>query len=169
MDKRTALVAELPHLTRYARALTRDADAAEELVQDCASRALSRLHLFQAGTNMRAWLFTVLHNLHRQNLRKMHRRPASSQMSEEIENRLAAVDDATQRLAVRDLDRAMAELPEEQRQVVLLIGLEDMSYQETATVLDIPVGTVMSRLARARERLRRAMEGQGQPRLRSVT
>ena len=169
MDKRSALVAELPHLMRYARALTRDTDAAEDLVQDCASRALSRLHLFQAGTNMRAWLFTVLHNLHRQNLRKASRRPASTQMSEEIENRLAAVDDATQRLSLRDLDHAVADLPEEQRQVVLLIGLEDMSYQETATILDIPVGTVMSRLARARERLRRAMEGQGQPRLRSVT
>jgi len=169
MDKRSALVAELPHLMRYARALTRDGDAAEDLVQDCASRALSRLHLFQAGTNMRAWLFTVLHNLHRQNLRKASRRPASTQMTEEIENRLAAVEDATQRLSLRDLDRAVADLPEEQRQVVLLIGLEDMSYQETATILDIPVGTVMSRLARARERLRRAMEGQGQPRLRSVT
>ena len=169
MDKRNALVAELPHLLRYARALTRDTDAAEDLVQDCASRALSRLHLFEAGTNMRAWLFTVMHNLHRQNLRKVSRRPANDQMSEEIENRLASIDDATQRLAVRDLDRAMAELPEEQRQVVLLIGLEDMSYQDTATILDIPVGTVMSRLARARERLRRAMEGQSQPRLRSVT
>jgi RNA polymerase sigma-70 factor (ECF subfamily) len=169
MDKRSALVAELPHLLRYARALSRDAVAAEELVQDSASRALSRLHLFQAGTNMRAWLFTVMHNLHRQNLRKSARRPASDQMGEDVESRLAAVDDANQRLALRDLDRAIAELPEEQRQVVLLIGLEDMSYQETATVLDIPVGTVMSRLARARERLRRAMEGQSQPRLRSVT
>lgn len=169
MDKRNALVAELPHLLRYARALTRDTGAAEDLVQDCASRALSRLHLFQAGTNMRAWLFTVMHNLHRQNLRKTSRRQAPTQISEEIENRLAAVDDANQRLALRDLDRAVADLPDEQRQVVLLIGLEDMSYQETAAILDIPVGTVMSRLARARERLRRAMEGQSQPRLRSVT
>lgn len=169
MDKRTALVAELPHLMRYARSLTREADAANDLVQDTTARALAKLQLFQAGTNMRAWLFTVMHNLHRQNLRQSSRRASPSQLSEEIENRVAAVDDVTQRLALRDLDRAMAELPEEQRQVVLLIGLEDMSYQDTATILGIPVGTVMSRLARARERLRRAVEGQSRPQLRSVT
>jgi RNA polymerase sigma-70 factor (ECF subfamily) len=169
MDKRTALVAELPHLMRYARSLTRDADMANDLVQDTTTRALSRLNLFQAGTNMRAWLFTVMHNLHRQNLRKSSRRAAPMQISEEIENRIASVDDATQRLALRDMDRAVAELPEEQRQVLLMISLEDMSYQDTATALGIPVGTVMSRLARARERLRRAVEGQNRPQLRSVT
>jgi RNA polymerase sigma-70 factor (ECF subfamily) len=169
MDKRAALVAELPHLMRYARSLTRDADAANDLVQDTAGRALSRLHLFQAGTNMRAWLFTVMHNLHRQNMRSLARRPSPVPINEEVENRLTAVEDTDQRLALRDLDRALGDLPDEQRDVVLLIGLEDMSYQQTADVLGIPVGTVMSRLARARERLRRAVDGQARPQLRSVT
>ena len=118
---------------------------------------------------MRAWLFTVMHNLHRQNLRTLARRPLPAPINEEVENRLTAVEDTDQRLALRDLDRALGDLPEEQRDVVLLIGLEDMSYQQAADVLEIPVGTVMSRLARARERLRRAVDGQVRPQLRSVT
>ena len=168
MDKRSVLVSELPHLRRYARSLTRDGDAADDLLQETTTRALGRLHLFQAGTNMRAWLFTIMHNLFRQAGRQATRRGPMAEFDEAMENRLAAVDDPTQRLALRDLDRAVAELPEEQRQVLLLIGLEDLSYQETASILNVPVGTVMSRLSRARERLRRAVDGQSRPHLRSI-
>ncbi|NQV55154.1 MAG: sigma-70 family RNA polymerase sigma factor [Rhodospirillales bacterium] len=168
MDKRTALKDALPHVMRYARALTRDPDLAEDLLHDCVARALDKLHQFQAGTNMRAWLFTILHNIHLQNLRGASRRPRTDQLDDEISGRIGVDGDQDDKLAIRDFDRALARLPEDQKQVILLIGLEDMSYQETATILDIPVGTVMSRLSRGREKLRNDMDGKLKPALRSV-
>ncbi len=168
MDKRKDLTDQLPHLMRYARALTRDADAAADLVQESVGRALSRLHQFQDGTNMRAWLFTILHNQHRQGLRTLARRPRTVEMSDDLSNRLGTNATQTDRLTLRDLERALEKLNEEQRQVILLVGLEDMSYRETADILDVPVGTVMSRLSRGRENLRRLMDGGSETILRSV-
>jgi RNA polymerase sigma-70 factor, ECF subfamily len=86
MDKKSALIEELPHLMRYARALKRDVTAADDLVQDCVGRALAKLNLFEAGTNMRAWLFTIMHNIHRQDLRTASRRIQTSVMDEIVEN-----------------------------------------------------------------------------------
>ncbi|MAF47049.1 MAG: sigma-70 family RNA polymerase sigma factor [Rhodospirillales bacterium] len=168
MDKRAALTETLPHVMRYARALTRNADTAEDLLHDCVGRALSRLHLFEAGTNMRAWLFTIMHNIHRQNLRQSSRRPRTDSLTDELAERIGREADQNDKLMLRDFERALGELPDDQRHVILLVGLEDMSYQETADVLEIPVGTVMSRLARARAKLRQAMDGNGKPNLRSV-
>jgi RNA polymerase sigma-70 factor (ECF subfamily) len=169
MDKRAALIDQLPHLMRYARALKRDTDAADDLVQDCVHRALSRLHLFQAGTNMRAWLFTILHNIHVQDVRKQARAVDRTAFEDGFENRQASEPEQMGQLTARDLERALDRLSDEQRAVVLLVGLEDMSYREAADILGVPVGTVMSRLARGRERLRRIMDGEGEPLLRSVT
>lgn len=169
MDKRAALTAELPHLMRYARALKRDPEAAADLVQDCVQRALSRLHLFQAGTNMRAWLFTILHNIHVQDIRRQVRAVDTASYENGYENRHRAEPEQIGSLTARDLARALERLSEDQRAVILLVGLEDMSYNQAAEILGVPVGTVMSRLARGRERLRRIMEGDGEPLLRSVT
>jgi len=161
----TDLVTEVerntPALRRYARALLRDVDAAADLVQDTLERALSRLHLFQVGSNPRAWLFTILHNLHVNAARRGRRFVAN--VAPDGEQRAPSGVAAEQHgaLIVRDLARALEMLGDDQRQVVLLVGLEEMSYREAAEVIGVPVGTVMSRLARGRERLRRLMEEGG--------
>lgn len=159
MDKRKAIEAELPGLRRYARALQGSTGAADDLVQDSVERALSRLHLFRDGTNMRAWLFTILHNVHANAMRRQNR--AIDSQSTDSGNGVEGASPPSQGdgLEIRDLARALADLGDDQRQVVLLVGLEGMSYREVAEVLAIPVGTVMSRLARGRERLRKLMGG----------
>lgn len=150
----------LPRLRRYARALTGDSAAADDLVQDAIERALVKRDLWREGTDLRAWLFTVMHNVF------------VNQVRGAAAGRLVPMDDAVldmaqpraaDRLEIRDLDQALRTLPEEQRAVVLLIGLEQMSYDEAAKVLNVPIGTVMSRLSRGRERLRRALQGDADP------
>jgi RNA polymerase sigma-70 factor, ECF subfamily len=147
------LEAEIPRLRRYARALCRDAAGADDLVQDCLCRALRKSHLFQPNSDLRAWLFTMLHNLHVNGVRSSVRQ-GSSVPVEDVERLLTEPPAQGAGLTSRDLDRAMGEISEEQRQVLLLVGLEAMSYGEVATILDLPVGTVQSRLSRGRERLR---------------
>src|ERR1700761_7856430 len=138
---------EIPRLRRYARALTRDVTAADDLVQDCLARALSKVHLWQEGTDLRAWLFTILHNQYVNHVRRGVREGVSVGLSE-TETRLTAGPSQQARLQLRDLDRALSRLPEEQRQVILLAGMEGMSYDEMAAVMDVPVGTIRSRLSR---------------------
>jgi len=150
------LEAEIPRLRRYARALTRDAVAADDLVQECLVRALARLHLWQAGTNLRAWLFTILHNQNVNQVRRAVRAGATVELSD-AEPRLHRTASQDTKLELRDLDRALGRLPEGQRAVILMIGLEGMPYGEVAEVLGIPVGTVRSRLSRGRDALRRMM------------
>jgi RNA polymerase sigma-70 factor (ECF subfamily) len=148
--------AEIPRLRRYARALTRDAAATDDLVQDCLARALGKLHLWQEGTDLRAWLFTILHNQYVNQVRRAIREGAPVGLSE-TEPMLTQAPHQSKRLELRDLERAIARLPEEQRAVILLIGLEGMRYEEVAEILDVPIGTVRSRLSRGRETLRRLM------------
>lgn len=148
--------AEIPRLRRYARALARDMATADDLVQDCLARALGKLHLWQEGSDLRAWLFTILHNQYVNQVRRAVREGAAVGLSE-TEPQLMRAPHQGNRLEVRDLDRAMAKLPEEQRAVILLVGLEGMRYEEAAEVLDVPVGTVRSRLSRGRDALRRLM------------
>jgi RNA polymerase sigma-70 factor (ECF subfamily) len=148
--------AEIPRLRRYARALTRDISAADDLVQDCLARALSKVHLWQAGTDLRAWLFTILHNQYVNHVRRAVREGAAVALSE-TEPLLTSQPNQSKRLELRDLERAIAKLPEEQRAVLLLVGLEGMRYEEVAVVLDVPVGTIRSRLSRGREMLRQLM------------
>jgi len=160
MDRRQVIIAEIPRLRRFARALAGDSVAADDLVQDCLERALGRLHLFRDKTNIRAWLFTILRNLFLNQRRGIARRPQEVPLDENQQPSGEAVANQGQGLAIRDLERALSSLPDPQREVILLIGLEGMSYKETAKILGVPVGTVMSRLSRGRETLRRLMEGE---------
>jgi RNA polymerase sigma-70 factor (ECF subfamily) len=148
--------AEIPRLRRYARALTRDAVAADDLVQDCLVRGLAKQHLWKEGTDLRAWLFTILHNQYVNQVRRAVREGAAVAISD-TEPSLTRGPDQSRRLELRDLDRAMARLPEEQRVVILLVGLEGMRYEAVAEIIGVPVGTVRSRLSRGREALRRLM------------
>ncbi|UCH73804.1 MAG: sigma-70 family RNA polymerase sigma factor [Rhodospirillales bacterium] len=156
----------IPNLRRYARALTRDREQADDLVQDCLERALSRRHLWNEDGNTRAWLFTIMHNIHANDTRRNSNRPGTVPIE----------DDAAQparppgqmlRVAGLETAAALQELPDEQRQVILLVALEGMTYGEVAETLGVAQGTVMSRLSRGRERLRRLMED-GAPGLRIV-
>ena len=147
---------EIPRLRRYARALTRDPSAADDLVQDCLARALAKSHLWQEGTDLRAWLFTILHNQYVNQVRRSVREGAAVAVSE-TEPSLTHAADQGKRLELRDLDRALAKLPDEQRTVILLVGLEGMRYEAVADIIGVPVGTVRSRLSRGREALRRLM------------
>lgn len=153
-DTYREIEAEIPRLRRYARALTRDAAAADDLVQDCLARALGKLDLWQNGTDLRAWLFTILHNQYVNHVRRSVREGAAVGLSEG-EPLLTREPQQGRRLELRELERAIAALPAEQRAVILLVGLEGMRYEEVAVVLKVPVGTIRSRLSRGRDALRR--------------
>jgi len=148
---------EIPRLRRYARVLTRDAARADDLVQSCLVRAIAKEHLWEPGTDLRAWLFTILHNQNVSEIRRSVREGVVVAV-EDVAPVLAVAPRAGASLQLRDLERAIRLLPEEQRQVILLVGLEGMRYEEVAAVLDIPIGTVRSRLSRGREMLRRLMD-----------
>ena len=148
----------IPRLRRFARALAGSREAADDLVQDTLERAWAKRELWQAGTDLRAWLFAVMHGVFVNGTRK--RRPAESLdwrpgVAAERIDESASAETA---IAVRDLREALDRLPDEQCAVVLLVGLEQFSYAEAAGVLDVPIGTVMSRLARGRERLRQLLQ-----------
>jgi RNA polymerase sigma-70 factor, ECF subfamily len=153
-DTYRQIEAEIPRLRRYARALTRDTAAADDLVQDCLTRALGKLHLWQRGTDLRAWLFTILHNQYVNYVRRSVREGAAVGLNDS-EPLLTLAPHQGHRLELRDLERAIAKLPEDQRSAVLLVGLEGMRYHEVAAVLEVPVGTIRSRLSRGRETLRK--------------
>ncbi|HZH27186.1 MAG TPA: sigma-70 family RNA polymerase sigma factor [Azospirillaceae bacterium] len=143
------LVTCIPSLTRYACKLTRDAAAAEDLVQDCLARALSRQHRFEPGTNMQAWLTTMLKNLHFNNLQR-----EKHMTKVELWDSAASVEASQMsRLMFRDVDRAFRRLTVSQRKVVKLVAIEGRPYQEAADTLNVSIGTIRSRLCRARERL----------------
>jgi RNA polymerase sigma-70 factor (ECF subfamily) len=156
-DVQNLIEHEIPRLRRYARALTRSADRADDLVQDTIMRAITKAHLWQAGTDLRAWLFTIMHNRYVNNVRSTAREDAMIDI-EEMSSSLAATSDPTASRQLRELERALARLPDEQREVILLVGLEEMSYQEAARVLRVPMGTVRSRLSRGRDALRLLMD-----------
>ena len=162
-----AVLREVPRLRRYALALLADRGRADDLVQDTLERALSRLHLWQSGTDMRRWLFTIMHNLHVNQVRRSIRRGNEANI-DDVEDRLVQAASQTDSVVVRDLQRAMQELPIEQVEVLVLVALEGLAYREVAEVLDIPLGTVMSRLSRARQSLRKYLDGEESPALRRV-
>jgi RNA polymerase sigma-70 factor (ECF subfamily) len=145
----SSIESHIGRLRRYARALTGNADAADDLVQDTIERALVKFALWQPGTDLRAWLFTIMHNLYVNQLRQRRPEIAGDEVDE-----IPVRGGESDHIELGDLDRALQRLSGDQRQVLLLVALEQMSYQETADTLGIPIGTVMSRLARARERLR---------------
>lgn len=155
MSDAKSIVELIPRLRRYARALVGDRVAADDLVQDTLERAWAKLHLYRRGTDLRAWLFTVMHNVF------VNQRRAAKPTTpiDEAIPELAQDGRQSEGLVLRDLDQAIRRLPPEQREVLLLVALEDMSYEEAAATLGIPIGTVMSRLARAREKLRAMLAG----------
>ena len=158
---RQSVEAAIPALRRYARALTRNADSADDLVQDTLVRALRSEHLFHGG-ELRSWLYTILCNLNRNRLRSLARRPVLSPLEEDD-----APDLAGPEAGGRDIARALATLAEEQREALLLVVLEGLSYREVADVQGVPIGTVMSRLARARVQIKSYLDGE-RPALRCV-
>jgi RNA polymerase sigma-70 factor (ECF subfamily) len=148
--------AHIPSLRRYARALVRDVAGADDLVQECLTRALLKVHLWHEGSDLRAWLFTILHNQHVNQIRRSIRMGTTVELDQAapLASRPA---DQEKRLELRDLDRALGRLPAEQRAVILLVGLEGMPYSAAGAILGIPTGTVRSRLSRGRLTLRRLM------------
>ncbi|MBN8751573.1 ECF RNA polymerase sigma factor EcfG [Xylophilus ampelinus] len=155
-DGTAALVAHIPSLRRYARALTGDAWLADDLVQDTLERACDKWRLWTAGTDLRAWLFTLMHNLFANQARRTPPLRAAADI-DALADQLPAPDAPPERRI--DLQRCLLQLPDEQRAVLLLVALEDLSYDEVARILGVPAGTVMSRLSRARSRLRQLMDG----------
>jgi RNA polymerase sigma-70 factor, ECF subfamily len=153
--------AMLPALRRYARALTRDTELADDLVQDTLVRALRSEHLFHGG-DIRSWLYTILTNLNRNRLRSLARRPTVLAIDDND-----APDMAGPEAGARDIERALATLVEDQRNTLLLVVLEGLSYREVAEVQGVPIGTVMSRLARARMQIKAYLDGE-RPALRRI-
>lgn len=160
----------LPQLRSYARSLTRRVDVADDLVQDCVHKAFEKMHMWQPGSNMRAWLFTIMHNIHADQVRRQVNGPqfvssedhkhAAMQQKSSLNPELASTLD--------ELDHALSLLSPGHREVIHLVCMEEMRYAEVAEVLDVPVGTVMSRLSRAREQLRSIMYDNKHPNLRRV-
>jgi len=157
-ELRDRIAGQVPALRCFAHKLTRERDAADDLVQACLERALARQHLWQEGTDLKAWLFTILRNQFVNQVRHAASRQRTVDIChvEPLLNRSGGQD---ARLTLRDLRRALAQLPERQRRVILLIGLGGMSYKSAAKVMDCPVGTVRSRLCRGREALDNLMNG----------
>jgi RNA polymerase sigma-70 factor, ECF subfamily len=149
------IVPYIPNLRRYARALVGDRDGADDLVQDTLERAVRKFHLLRPG-DLRAWLFSIMHNVFVNQLKGRKVSP-TVEIDEEM---IAAHVPTVNSVDVLDLERALVRLAPEQREVVLLVALEDMSYADVSKALGIPIGTVMSRLSRGRERLRRLMDGE---------
>ena len=154
---RASVEAAIPALRRYARALTRDAELADDLVQDTLVRALRSEHLFHGG-EVRSWLYTILTNLNRNRLRSLARRPTLTPIEDND-----APDMAGPEAGGRDIERALATLVDDQRTALLLVVLEGLSYREVAEVQSVPIGTVMSRLARARMQIKSYLDGQRPP------
>ena len=153
------LVAALPRLRRYARVLTGDLNRADDLVQDTLARAWEKRRLWQAGSDLRAWLFTIMHNVHVNQYATRRRELAEDSVDDddgpiagwEIPVRAAQPDRIELAEVLLQIDR----LPVEQREVLILAAVEELRYEEIAAALAIPIGTVMSRLSRARDKLRR--------------
>lgn len=151
------IVDQIPALRRYARALTGDSWASDDLVQDTLERACSKWRLWAAGSDLRAWLFTLMHNLFANQVRRSFRQAGANTIDiDEVAHQLVAPDAGLGQ--VMDLQRCLLRLPADQREVLLLVSLEDMSYAEVARVTGVPIGTVMSRLSRARNRLQALLD-----------
>ena len=164
------LQAQIPRLRRYARALTGSREAADDLVQDALERAWTKRTLWRPDSNLRAWLFAVMHNVFVNGVKRARPMVSLDALNEEgsIEPVAGSASAETDAM-LRDVRVALTQLPVEQRQVVLLVGLEQLTYAEAAEVLEVPIGTVMSRLSRGRDRLRQILdEGAGGPGLRRV-
>jgi RNA polymerase sigma factor (sigma-70 family) len=150
------ILEHIPRLRRYARALLADRHAADDLVQDTLERAWNKFHLWRPGSDLRAWLFAIMHNVFVNQVRT--KRSDIEKAMEELPE-LAVRPTQSDALELGDVERALRTLAHEQREVLLLVAVEEMSYEEVSRALAIPIGTVMSRLSRGRERMRRLIGG----------
>ena len=150
------ILEHIPRLRRYARALLGDRYAADDLVQDTLERAWNKFHLWRPGSDLRAWLFAIMHNVFVNQVRSKR-----SEIEKTMEELPVVPVRATQSdsLEIADVERSLRALPDEQREVLLLVAIEEMTYDEVSRALAIPIGTVMSRLSRARERMRGLISG----------
>lgn len=155
----TLLEQQIPRLRRYALALHRsNRSRADDLVQDTLVRAFAKQHLWKPGSNLPGWLHTLMHNQHVNDVRRSVTREDLGFSVEEFHDTVASVSDTSASLQLRDLERALAALPIERREIILLVALEGMSYEAVAKLIGIPIGTVRSRLARGRVMLRHMMD-----------
>ncbi len=152
-DIRSLLVEHIPHLRRYAWSLLRNREEADDLVQECLVRAIAKQHSFRPGTNLRAWLFTILHN-HYVDIMRGRKNLRFSLTSEDIPAGASVEPNQIHFLDLQRLSTALGRLPLNQKTALLLVSLEGMSYEETAEITGVAVGTVKSRVSRARETLR---------------
>lgn len=148
-----SLTEQIPHLRRYAMVLCRHRDQADDLVQEALLRAIDHLDQFRVGTNLRAWLFTILRNAHLNNCRRNQRYGVTS-----IDERPAAFEQPSPSaqadvVALKQLERCLLNIPAEQREALLLVVVEGMTYEEAAEVMEVPIGTIRSRVSRARRAL----------------
>lgn len=151
---------EMPTLFRFAYSLTRDHSQADDLVQDCMERAISNIHQFRPGTNLKSWLFTILSNLHKDSCRKRIRR-GTHVCFDDYEDLVRIGPRQADHLKIRSLEAAFAGLNRHDREILILAGVRGMKYESIARRQHVAVGTVKSRLSRARQKLKALMEGQG--------
>jgi RNA polymerase sigma-70 factor, ECF subfamily len=149
---------EIPRLRRYARYLRREPDHADDLVQECLSRAIAKIDTWQPGTNLRAWLFVILRNCHINEIRREQRIVSIDDESPTSGPTLTVPGSQETRVALAEVRNAYLSLSEEHREVLLLVAIEGLQYEEASAILDVPLGTVRSRLSRARQALRQALE-----------
>ena len=164
MDRKHAIAEEVPRLRRYARALLRDHAMADDLVQDCLVRALGNLESWRDGESPRRWLFTIMHNLHVDQVRARARAPDIGPLESIPTGDLSEPERQTDRLVANHTLQAVEALPPERREALLLVAIEGMTYRDAAAVLGVPVGTLVSRLGRARAQLRDILEATTQQR-----
>lgn len=158
-DIYSLIEAEIPRLRRYARYLCRDVDRADDLVQDCLTRAIAKIHTYEPGTNLRGWLFVILRNAYFSELRRhRHEFEPLDDLSEHPSLTTPGHDQTS--VTLGELKEAFLRLSQEHREVIVLVAMEGMPYEAAAAILDVPVGTVRSRLSRARQALRLAIDGE---------
>lgn len=168
MDLRSELTGrihdQVVSLRRYALVLTRDRDAAEDLVQETLTKAIAAANKWQPGTDLRVWLFSILHNTHVSEMRKRAvRQAARAELPDPVDE-----TDPAKRIELEQVLSALEKLPEEQRQPIVLVALKEMSYADAAKILGLPMGTFYSRLGRGRAALRRLVDGEKTPNLKLV-
>lgn len=157
-DKKAAILAEIPRLRRYARALLRDRDAADDLVQDSLERALVRMDNWRTGESPRRWLFTIMHHLFIDQMRKVNRRGEATMLPLDTSEVLSTPAMQTESIASREIVDALQAISPDRRAALVLVAIEGFSYAEAATMLGVPAGTLMSRIARGRDELRELLD-----------
>ena len=168
LDFRTKLIAEIPHLRRFARGLCGDASLADDLVQDCIERALKKSHLYDVTKPLRAWLYAMLRNIHVSNWRSNVKHTSSKNIDDLQDGEGATRPEQDDNFSTRLITEALDKLPAQQREVLVLISLEEVSYKQASEIIGVPIGTIMSRLSRARSLLKDILEERGTTVLRRV-